>query len=443
MVRIGRMANGILVSDRRQLLAALGLASLAPIFSRTSRAGGPQPIALEAKAETMSLRPGEADTPVWTLELETLAQNPVLRVKPAGELNIALHNALTVPVVLNWRGIDGAPSAEPLIAQGALEPGAKTRFALPLSRAGTSLCDLGLLGDGLERPSRPLPVIVEESADTADRDEVFLVEDWRLRADGTAVAPGGDAKDATPIYTVNGRITPDFAVHSNQRLKLRFINGCQRAVIAVKVENHEVRVMALDGAPAEPFFARNGALVLAPGGRADALIDLTAPAGSNSQILLHDGKQARPVARLVTDAPVRPAPLPPAPGLASHGLPAQLDLKSAQRIELALGGTDWAKPTRFAASSPPAFRTKPGRVAVLALTNRADVATVFHLHGHHFRLLDRLDDGWKPFWLDTLAIEPGQTQRIAFAAEHAGRWLIESVATDWTTPRLVRWYEVG
>ena len=55
---------------------------------------------------------------------------------------------------------------------------------------------------------------------------------------------------------------------------------------------------------------------------------------------------------------------------------------------------------------------------VLALTNRADLAAVFHLHGHHFRLLDRLDDGWKPFWLDTLAIEAGQTQRIAFAAEY-------------------------
>jgi len=81
-------------------------------------------------------------------------------------------------------------------------------------------------------------------------------------------------------------------------------------------------------------------------------------------------------------------------------------------------------------------------VVVLALTNRAAIATVFHLHGHHFRLLDRLDDGWKPFWLDTLAIEPGQTQRIAFAAEYAGRWLIESVATDWAAPRLVRWYSV-
>ena len=99
-------------------------------------------------------------------------------------------------------------------------------------------------------------------------------------------------------------------------------------------------------------------------------------------------------------------------------------------------------PANFTATAPPAFRAKAGRTVVLALTNRAAIATVFHLHGHHFRLLDRLDDGWKPFWLDTLAIEPGQTQRIAFRAEYAGRYLIESVATDWAAPRLVRWYAV-
>ena len=38
--------------------------------------------------------------------------------------------------------------------------------------------------------------------------------------------------------------------------------------------------MAIDGQPAEPFQARNGALVLAPGGRIDAFIDVTAPAGT-------------------------------------------------------------------------------------------------------------------------------------------------------------------
>jgi len=79
---------------------------------------------------------------------------------------------------------------------------------------------------------------------------------------------------------------------------------------------------------------------------------------------------------------------------------------------------------------------------VLSLTNRAQTTSVFHLHGHHFRHLDRLDDGWKPFWLDTIAIDAGQTLRIAFAAEYAGRWLLEAVEADWKAPRLIRWFSV-
>jgi FtsP/CotA-like multicopper oxidase with cupredoxin domain len=204
--------------------------------------------------------------------------------------------------------------------------------------------------------------------------------------------------------------------------------------------------MAIDSQPSEPFLARNGAVVLAPGGRLDAFIDLTNPAGSVIPVLLHDGKEGRPIGKIVvsSESPIRPAPLPPAPPLPSNGLPERLDLKNATRIDLPLGGPpgDWVPPAKFNAAAPPAFRVKGGRTMVLALSNRAAIATVFHLHGHHFRLLDRLDDGWKPFWLDTLAIEPGQTQRIAFLAEYPGRYLVESVATDWAAPRLVRWYAV-
>jgi FtsP/CotA-like multicopper oxidase with cupredoxin domain len=204
--------------------------------------------------------------------------------------------------------------------------------------------------------------------------------------------------------------------------------------------------MALDGQPAEPFLARAGTLLLAPGTRVDAFIDVIPPPGSTTSILLHDGKEARPIARLIAsnEPPLRDAPLPAAPPLPSNGLPAQLDLKNALRIDLTLGGPQahWVTPVNFAASAAPAFRAKAGRTVVLALTNRADIPEIFHLHGHHFRLLDRLDDGWKPFWLDTLAIEPGQTQRVAFAAEYAGRWLMEAMATDWAAPRLVRWYSV-
>jgi FtsP/CotA-like multicopper oxidase with cupredoxin domain len=441
MVRIGLMASRISHISRREFLAGLGATALGNGLSRTASAAVAQALPLRAKTGTLALRPGQAETPVWSLE----APSPLLRFKRGSELAISLQNDLPGPVVLNWHGLDGAASAEPLTAQAPLATAAKTSFALPLRRAGTHFADLRLLADGVGSPSWALPLIVEENEPQAvGRDEVFLIEDFRLRADGTAISPGTDAKDTVSIYTVNRQILPDIAVHSNQRLRLRFINGCQRHVVAVKIEGLEVRVMAMDGQPAEPFVARNSALVLPPGGRVDAFIDATTPPGSTSQILLHDGKEARPIARLVAsqEPTAQPVPLPPAAPLPQSGLPAQLELKNAQRFELALQGAEWVAPVSFSPSLAPALRVKPGRVVVLALTNRAPIATTFHLHGHHFRLLDRLDDGWKPYWLDTLAFEPGQTERIAFLAEFAGRYLLESTATDWAAPRLVRWYSV-
>ena len=400
---------------------------------------------LRAEAGTISLRPGQPPTPIWSLV--AAPADPPLRLTRGDELKITLRNELPLPALLNWHGIDGVPSAEPLLARPPLAAGDSETLAIPLRHAGTFLCDLRLAGDGASRPLPARALVVAESEPVAvDREEILLIEDWRLRADGTAIAPGADPDNATPLYTVNGELALEITARARERLRFRFINGCQRTVIAVKIETYELRVMALDGQPAEPFFARNGAIVLAPGGRADAFIDAGASAGAMSSILLHDGKQARPIGRLIvsSEPPSRDAALPAAPPLPSNGLPAQLDLKGALRIDVTLGTpqAEWARPEDFAASGAPAFRARAGRTVVLALTNRGDIPVVFHLHGHHFRLLDRLDDGWKPFWLDTLAIDPGPTQRIAFAAETVGRWLMETILADWAAPRLVRWYGV-
>jgi FtsP/CotA-like multicopper oxidase with cupredoxin domain len=420
---------------------------LGPRLAAVAAPAPRQALALAAKAGTAALRPG-VDTPVWSLLGPT--PDPVMHFKRGDEIEVTLENQLPIPIVLNWHGIDGAASTEPLAARPPLATGAKDTFAVTLRHAGTFLCDLRLLGDGQARPLPARAIIVSENEPVlADRDEMFLVEDWRLRPDGSAIAPGSHAGDTTAFYTVNGRGAPDLSLRSNERLRLRFINGCQRNVIALKIEDHAVLVMAIDGQPAEPFLARDGQLVLAPGTRIDAFIDATRPPGSISSIVLHDGKQPHPIARLVTsgDAPARNAPLSAPLPLPSNGLPPQLELRNALRFELTLGEAagsqpDWMVPASLTAAVAPAFRAKPGRIVVLALTNRASIPTVFHLHGHHFRLLDRLDDGWKPFWLDTLLIDAGQTQRIAFAAEHRGRWLMEAMAADWAAPRLLRCYVV-
>jgi FtsP/CotA-like multicopper oxidase with cupredoxin domain len=441
------MAHGVFPLTRRGLLAGLGGSILSPPTPATAAPAPRQTLTLQAKPGAAALRPG-VDTPVWSLVGST--SDPVIHFQRGDEVEVTLENQLPVPIVLNWHGIDGAAGGEPLLARPPLASGGTDRFVVPLRHAGSFACDLRLLGDG---QARPLPVraliVGETELVAADRDEVFLIDDWRLDSDGGAVAPGREPKDATATYTVNGRPAADIAIRVNERLRLRIINGCQRSVIALKIEDHAVLVMAIDGEPAEPFLARNGQLVLAPGTRIDAFIDATRPPGSVSSIILHDGREPHPIARLATsnEAPVRAGPLGAAVPLPSNGLPPQLELRNALRFALALGEAagsqpEWVVPANLTAAIPPAFRARPGRVVVLALTNRAPIPTVFHLHGHHFRLLDRLDDGWKPFWLDTLVIDAGQTQRIAFAAEHGGRWLMEAMAADWAAPRLVRWYSV-
>jgi FtsP/CotA-like multicopper oxidase with cupredoxin domain len=433
------ISDRIFRANRRAVLAGLAATALQAPHG-VARAAEPPLLALRCKPDVLELRDGQPATPVWSL-----GDRPLL-FKRGDSPQITLTNDVPVPVALKWRGIDGVAAAEPLLAKSPLGPAASDSFRLPVRHAGTYLTDFALLGDGAALPTRALPLIVSETEQVqVDRDEVLLIEGWRLKADGSALAPGLDPSGTVAVYTLNGQLKRDIPIRGGERLRLRFINAFQRNVIALKIEHRDVTVMALDGQPAEPFLARGGAFALPPGGRADAFIDGTPGVGTSS-ILLHDGEAARPVAQLVpSDAPpIRTEALPAAAALPSNGLPSRLDLRGALRADLPVGGdqASWLAPAKFSATTAPAFRAKAGRTVVLSLTNRARTTSVFHLHGHHFRLLDRLDDGWKPFWLDTIAVDPGQTQRIAFLAETRGHWLMEAMEAQWSAPQLVRWYSV-
>lgn len=424
---------------RREVLAGIGACATG------LAAGGAGPLvtaqlALQARPVMLALKPDQPPAPIW--ELAAVSHLGNVRLKRGDRCEVVFRNNLPVPLAPAWYGLDGPASADPLRGRAPAPPDATETSIVSISNAGTLLADFRLFEDSLKQPARPLPVIVQETRPAAiDRDEILLIEEWRLRPDGTALPPGRDPTDTTPLYTINGRTSFELSAAAGERLRLRFINGSQRSVLAIKLEGHEVQVMALDGQPAEPFPARNGALVLVPGARADAFVDVAASAA----LLLHDGLKARRVGTLTLSGKLeRRAPLLPAEPLPPNNLPEKFDLRGALRFDVALGATDagWTRPASFSTASAPAFRARAGRTVVLALRNPAPATAVFHLHGAPFRLLDKLDDGWKPYWLDTLAVEPGQTQRIAFAVAAPGRWLLESVLTDWAAPRLVRWYAV-
>ncbi len=435
---------------RRHLLAGFGAAAaVGPAAVVRAQSRNPQTLAFHATSAPLLLRPDQRETAVWSLRTD--GSSTILRFRQGEETDLILHNGLPAPLVLNWHGIDRVPSMEPLIVRRSVSPGKTDQFSVPLRQAGTFLCDGRLLGDGLAQSSPAGALIVEERAPLeVDRDEVILIEDYRLDAEGLPAAPGpGGKKAEAPLYLMNGKPSLDLTLRVNDRLRLRFINACQRNAVAIGIQNLDVRIMAIDSQPAEPFLARNGRLVLAPGTRLDTFIDATTAAGTTLAITLHDGRSPQQIVRLHTSAetPVRAAPLPSPTPLPSSGPPAHIDLKTALRVEIPLISPEgnpaaWIQPTLFNVSSAPAFRVKRGRTVVLTLTNTATLPMVFHLHGHHVRLLDRLDDGWKPFWLDTVLVDAGQTQRVAFAADVVGAWLMEAMAVEWSAPRRVRWFAV-
>ena len=437
------MTNQVFSLSRRGLLAGLGGVALASGMGLPALGQAPTSLSLRARPGKLASGAGGFEPPVWLLE--TASPGPI-RV-PKGDLIVTLSNELPAPIVLNWLGIDGSPAAEPLTGQVPILPGGRTTFTLTLRQAGTYLISGNLLGDAAALPVSPRALIVEDTApQIADREEVLLIEERRGKPGSGLIAPGTSPDGTTAYFSVNGQSSSfNLTMKTIERVRLRFINGSARSPFGVRIENYEVRVIAIDGAPAEPFVARDGQLVLAPGSRIDAVIDGTPEPFTISHFVLHavTGPQTLGNIRMLNAGSVRDAPLPPPAQLPTGNLPARMNLQGALRSDLSLDpNAQWIAPSKFDGATKPAYSVKRGRTVVMAINNPTATPIAFRLHGHHFRLLDRLDDGWKPFWLDTLMLDKGQTQRIAFLAEYPGRWLMEATAINWAAPKLVHSYAV-
>ena len=346
---------------------------------------------------------------------------PVIRARRGDEVKVRLVNGLDEPTAIHWHGVRLPNAAD---TQAPIAPGASVDHRFTVPDAGTFWYraasrhqqEHGLYGALIIEDTMP-PLV--------DRDQLLV---FAARRD----------RDGPRRFTLNGSPALDIAARPNERLRLRFINASPSQVMNARIEGHRVIVMALDGEPAEPFTSRDSRIALGPGNRADVFIDATLAPGSVAPILFGLAGET-PLARIVCEGtPSRSAPLGEPPPLAANPLPARMNFARALRTTLPIDGT-------AASGTPgpaPLFTVERGRTVVLALDNRDTAEHVVHLHGHHFRVLDRLDDGWKPYWLDTIVAAGRQTARIAFVAENPGRWLIEHHALDGPAAGAT-WFQVG
>src|SRR3978361_1254748 len=128
MVRISIMVDRIDRLDRRELMAGLGSAVLAPALPRIAAAQAVAALALPAKAGLIALRPGQGDTAIWSLQG---GADRDFRYRRGDQLEITLRNELPGPTVLNWYGM-GVSAAEPLAARAPLASGAGESAVIPL-----------------------------------------------------------------------------------------------------------------------------------------------------------------------------------------------------------------------------------------------------------------------------------------------------------------------
>ena len=433
--------------DRRAFIAGVGAAALLPELSFSET----RPRTLRAAAARQSLvGAAHPSTDVWGYDGRV--PGPELRFRQGERLRIEVHNALPTDTTVHWHGVrlphamDGVPHlTQAPIAAG----GGRFLYEFDLPDAGTfwyhpHLGSAEQVGRGLYGAL----VVEERDPPAVERDLVWVLSDWRLDREARIREDFGNGMDASHAgrigntVTVNGRILESFRVRAGERIRLRLINASNARVYGLTFEGHEPMTIALDGHPVRPNWAER--VVLAPGMRADLVLDCRGAPGSRHRVV--DGFYRSRAYELLQIAYSDEKPLresfAPAPALPDNPF-ARPDVARAERLRVVFGGgamgampsqrehkgVFWTVNGRAAAEHAhghaPLFNLVRGRSYLLELVNQTSWHHPIHLHGHVFAVVSR---NGKPTplsqWGDTVLVDPDSSAEIAFVADNPGDWML-------------------
>jgi FtsP/CotA-like multicopper oxidase with cupredoxin domain len=488
--------------DRRALLASVLACALPPLPALAqdkpaSEKTAPRRFALRAEAVRARLepsKPGEADKAESTLFRLVLreapaAPFPVLRVRAGEPFEIEIDNALAQPLTLHLRGMRGPNTADGMagLTQSLIAPGGKHILALPGTQAGTFILQPSLPEHVAEQNARGLfGVVVIEEAEAAkaeqaapppfDHDLVLAFSDWRLGESGALAADFLALPDSARLgrlgnrLSVNGAAAPaHLAVRPGARIRVRMVNVANARVVPLKVSGYPAEVFAIDSTPCQPFDPLKRTVIMAPATRIEMVLQAPQEASASGAIEVRLGNGLPLYTFTTAGAPL--APRGKLSALPDPGLPPAIRLQDATRADLVIEGGIGTKPEeaepealrkRFpnpqqvyrlsslagGAEMPggfarrPVARLKKGGVFVLGLQNRTAWPQVIGVHGHAFRLLHPFDDGWEPYFMDTLYLAPGTKAHIALIAENPGKWAIRSTIAEHYGTGVATWFEV-
>jgi len=454
---------------------------------------------LEARKGALRLQPEPApETEIWGYD--GTVPGPLLRYKKGEEVKIRLVNKLDQPTSIHWHGvrITNAMDGVAHLTQYPVAPGASFdyRFMPPDSGFFWYHPDIQpVTGEQQGRGLYGVMIVEENEPPEVDRDMLLIIDDWKL--DGKAAiaddfqtpAEVAGAGRIGSLITLNSRAVPlEETMQPGTRLRLRILSAVSARLIVVSFIGVRPQIIGMDGQPCEAFEPVRRTLPIGPGARYDIVLDLLDESSTESNIILRgDGVPDQTILAWKTAGDKR-ADKGPLPELASNPLlPAEIHLEKSMKLDLVIeGGTPpkdsakgnpAAKPiahesivpkkasrnTAEPATAPdldpshvwringiasdghaakPLFSVKRGTAVTLGFVNKTAFIQAMHIHGHAVRLLHDLDDGWEPYWRDSVLVPEGRTKHIAFVADNPGKWAIESLVTDRAASGLAAWFEV-
>ncbi|QND64688.1 multicopper oxidase family protein [Mesorhizobium loti] len=457
------------VSRRRFLIAAAGVALSASM--RPVRASAPDERRIRvAPGQARFIGPDGPSTPVWAYD--GTVPGPMLRLRQGEPVRITVENGLDEDTTVHWHGIrlQNAMDGVPGLTQPTIKPGESFIYEFTPPDAGTfwyhpHADSLVQLGRGLAGA-----LVVEEREPLAvDRDLLWLLQDWRLAADGQIATGFGSAMDAAMsgrvgnVITINGAPLADQPVHAGERIRLRLANASLARMMALRFEGHRPVVVAIDGQPCDPHEPADGRLVLAPAMRIDVVLDMQGDPGSRHAVIddFYDGLAYTLTTFAYDNAtPLRTHPLDAPVGLPRNPLP-EPDLTKAEHQQIMLqggmmgggklagiggmmgmatpgmgGGAAWAINGMSMtgdghAGMAPQFTLKRGATCHLTMRNETAWWHPMHIHGFSMLVLSR-NGSPVPHrqWQDTVLLAPKDTIECAFVADNPGDWMLHCHVAD-------------
>ncbi|MEP1932861.1 MAG: multicopper oxidase family protein [Roseibium sp.] len=460
--------------DRRHFLktaAACSAASLLPRFALAKAEDGF--FEMEAVKGQGRLYGDEGElSDLWLYNKQL--PGPEISVKRGERVKVRFTNRLDEPTTIHWHGIriDNAMDGVPELTQDPVKPGETFTYDFVAPDAGTFWYHAHVMSWNQVPRGLSGPLIVEEDDQvfSPETDITMMLTDWRLDDAGALdTASFGARHDLSHAgrlgnwLTINGVSMPDIPLQKGKWHRIRLINASSARVMDLAPSRFGAQLIGYDGQVFDAPREIDGTIQISPAQRLDLVMKpeevgtlpfetmtgqpftfanfQVAEATTPTTPLRLPKPNVLPEPNLET---ARTVPLVMAGG-AMMGMRSLMESgKSENDIrQMMEEGNFWAFNGQAGMGEAPMFKATRGESIVIESKNETSFAHAMHLHGHHFRVLER--GGKKlihPDWRDTFTTTPGETVKIALVADNPGKWLIHCHMLGHAASGMMDWFAV-